>query len=373
MTFARSDGSVLSQWWWTVDRWLLATFVLLLLCGAVFTMAATPAVAMRLELHRFYFVYYHLMYAAISGVVLVGTSLLSLRGTRRLSVVLFLSMLVLMMLVPFFGFNVKGAKRWIQFSSFSLQPSEFMKPSFAILTAWMLSEKHVISTFPGNRIAMGLCVVFVGLLMVQPDLGTACIVFCVWFAQLFVNGLPFLLVGVVGMIAACGLAGSYFLFPHVSNRIDRFFNSAVGDHYQIEKSLEAFSNGRVLGVGPGEGTIKRSLPDAHADFIFSVIGEEFGFVLCMFLVALYTFIVLRGLSIAFREKNSFVVLSLVGLLGEFGLQTFINMASTLYLVPTKGTTLPFISYGGSSMVATSIGMGMVLALTRHRALGEKEE
>ncbi|MDR2416775.1 MAG: putative lipid II flippase FtsW [Holosporales bacterium] len=372
MTFARSDGNMFSQWWWTVDRWLLATLFLLLFCGAVFTMAATPVVAMHLGLHRFHFVYRHLIYAVVANVLMIGTSLLSLRGTRRLSLVLFLLMLVLMVLVPLIGLEVKGAKRWVNLAGFSLQPSEFAKPAFAILTAWVLSEKHIISAFPGNRIAMGLCATFVGLLMLQPDLGMACIVFCIWFAQLFANGLPFFLVGIVIVIATCGLTGAYFLFPHVSNRIDRFLNLEVGDHYQIEKSLEAFRNGGILGVGPGEGTVKRCLPDAHADFIFSVIGEEFGFVFCIFLVALYTFIVLRGLAIAFQEKNSFVVLALVGLLGEFGLQTFINMASTLHLVPTKGITLPFISYGGSSMVATSICMGIVLALTRRRALGEKE-
>jgi cell division protein FtsW len=277
-----------------------------------------------------------------------------------------------MVLVPFVGSEVKGAKRWINLSGFSLQPSELMKPAFSVLTAWVLSEKHIISTFPGNRIAMGLCIVFIGLLMLQPDLGMAYIVFCVWFAQLFANGLPFFFVGIVGAIAVCGLAGAYSLFPHVSNRIDRFLNPDVGDHYQIEKSLEAFSNGGILGVGPGEGTVKRYLPDAHADFIFSVVGEEFGFVFCVFLVALYTFVLLRGLAIAFQEKNTFVVLALVGLLGEFGLQAFINMASTLHLVPTKGMTLPFISYGGSSMVATGICMGLVLALTRRRALGDKE-
>jgi cell division protein FtsW len=201
----------------------------------------------------------------------------------------------------------------------------------------------------------------------------AYIVFGVWFAQLFVNGLPFFLVGIVLCLAFAGLASAYFLFPHVANRVDRFLNPEIGDHYQIEKSLEAFGNGGFLGVGPGEGMVKRYLPDAHADFVFSVIGEEFGFVFCAFLVFLYSFIILRGFFIAFREKSTFIALALVGLLGEFGLQAFINMASTLHLVPTKGMTLPFISYGGSSMVAISISTGMVLALTRKRTLGEKEE
>ncbi|MDR1266817.1 MAG: putative lipid II flippase FtsW [Holosporales bacterium] len=373
MALARSDKSIFSEWWWTVDRWLLASLVLLLSCGAVLTMAATPVVATRLGFPRFYFVHRHLFSLIPSGLLMMGISFLSLRNLRRLALALFVLFIGVMILVPFTGVEVKGARRWISVGSFSLQPSEFVKPALAILTAWALSEKHVNLAFPGNRIAMGLCLLFVGLLAIQPDLGMAYVVFGVWFAQLFTNGLPFFVVGVVLLLAIGGLIGAYFLFPHVAHRIDRFLNPEIGDHYQIGKSLEAFSNGGILGVGPGEGTVKRYLPDAHADFVFSVIGEEFGLIFCLLLVFLYAFIVLRGFAAALREKDTFLSLALVGLLTEFGLQAFINMASTLHLVPTKGMTLPFISYGGSSMVAVGIGMGMVLALTRRRALGEREE
>jgi cell division protein FtsW len=207
------------------------------------------------------------------------------------------------------------------------------------------------------------------LLLKQPDLGQTFVVSCVWFGQFFLAGLPMIAVGILGILGISGLIGAYFIFPHVSSRIDRFLDPAAGDNYQVSRSLEAFMNGGMFGTGPGQGTVKMSLPDAHADFVFAVAGEELGLIWCLILVGLFAFIVMRGFSRVVRDDNLFVLLAGSGLLIQFGLQAAINMGSALHLMPTKGMTLPFISYGGSSLLALGLGMGMVLALTRKRSGG----
>ncbi len=218
-------------------------------------------------------------------------------------------------------------------------------------------------------IAIGLYVVVVALLLSQPDVGMTLVVSAVWFAQFFLAGLPILWVVMFLGLGIVGAAGAYIFFPHVTNRVDRFLKPDVGENYQIERAMEAFQTGGFFGVGPGDGSVKRVVPDAHTDFIFAVVGEEFGVLFCLVLVGLFTFIVLRGFSRLLEEKNFFVVLAAAGLLTQFGLQAIINIGVNLRLMPTKGMTLPFISYGGSSMLALAVLMGMLLALTRRRAGG----
>jgi cell division protein FtsW len=213
---------------------------------------------------------------------------------------------------------------------------------------------------------VALYLLVLGLLLLQPDLGQAVVLSCTWFAEAYLAGLPILLVPVALALGAGGLASAYYVFPHVHSRIDRFLDPAAGDGYQVTRSLEAFTNGGLWGRGPGEGRVKDFLPDAHADFVFAVAGEEMGLIVCLIIVLLFSFIVLRGMSRLLRELNIYVVLAGTGLLVQFGLQAVINMASTLHMMPTKGMTLPFISYGGSSLLALGLGMGMLLAMTRQR-------
>jgi cell division protein FtsW len=264
------------------------------------------------------------------------------------------------------GTEIKGATRWISLGGFSLQPSEFLKPTFAVVTAWMLAAQHGPRRWPGNAVAVLLFAVVVGLLLKQPDLGMTFVVTATWFAQFFLAGLSLFRVAALGIAGAGGLVGAYFVFPHVAARVDGFLDRSSGDTYQIDRSLEAFQNGGLFGRGPGEGTVKLQLPDAHSDFVFAVAGEEFGMIACLLITALFAFVVLRSIARLMQENSQFVQLAGTGVLVGFGLQALINMASSLHLMPTKGMTLPFISYGGSSVLALAMAMGMLLALSRRR-------
>ncbi len=372
IVLARTDTSKLGRWWWTVDRWLLLAILLLFTVGIVLAMAASPAVATRIGLDSFYFVRRHVEMMPIALLIMITVSLASPREIRKISALVFLLCIPLMALVLVAGAEIKGAQRWVALGGFSLQPSEIIKPAFAVVSGALFAAQKQNRGVPGNLIATGLYGLVLGLLLLQPDLGMAFVVSAVWFAQFFVAGLPLMLVGTFAGVGFGGLVGAYFLFPHVQSRVDRFLDPSSGDSFQIERSLEAFMNGGLFGRGPGEGTVKAHLPDAHADFIFSVAGEEFGVIACIAIVGLFAFIVLRGFSRLMQDTNLFVVLASTGLLVQFGLQAVINMASSLHLMPTKGMTLPFLSYGGSSMLGLALGMGMVLALTRKR-FGPEEE
>jgi cell division protein FtsW len=366
MSFARIDQSPVARWWWTVDRWTLLALALLIGFGAVLTMAASPAVAERIGLDNMHFVRRQLALLPLAIGLMFVTSLQSPKTIRRMAVIGFLIAVALVALTFVIGIEIKGARRWINLPGLSLQPSEFVKPTFAVVTGWLLAEGKLREGFPGPLIAAFLYVILVGLLVKQPDLGMAVVISAVWFAQFFLAGLRlyWVVVGLAGGVV--GLIGAYMLLPHVTSRIDRFLDPASGDSYQVDRSIEAFMSGGMWGRGPGEGTVKEFLPDAHADFVFAVAGEELGLVACIIIVLLFAFIVLRGFSRVFQENNLFVVISATGLFVQFGLQAIINMASSLHLMPTKGMTLPFLSYGGSSLLALGLGMGMALALTRRR-------
>ncbi|MEZ5648409.1 MAG: putative peptidoglycan glycosyltransferase FtsW [Alphaproteobacteria bacterium] len=372
IALTRTDTSKLGRWWWTVDRWLLLAILLLFTVGIVLAMAASPAVANRIGLDSFYFVRRHVAMMPIALLIMIAISLANPKEIRKIAGIVFLVCMPLMGLVLIAGAEIKGAQRWIAIGGFSLQPSEIIKPAFAVVSGALFATQKQGRGIPGNLIATVLYGIVLSLLLLQPDLGMAFVVSAVWFAQFFVAGLPLMLVGSFAALGFGGLVGSYFLFPHVQSRVDRFLDPSSGDSFQIEKSLEAFTNGGLFGRGPGEGTVKAHLPDAHADFIFSVAGEEFGIIACIAIVGLFAFIVLRGFSRLMQDTNLFVVLASTGLLVQFGLQAVINMASSLHLMPTKGMTLPFLSYGGSSMLGLAFGMGMILALTRRR-FGPEED
>lgn len=373
MNFGRTDTSIMGRWWWTVDRWTIAALFLLAGVGLLLTMAASPAVADRIGADSFHFIRRQFIFLAPAMVVMVGVSLLTPKQVRRLGVVGFGGCLFLLLAVLFVGPEVKGATRWINVAGISIQPSEFTKPTFAVISAWMFAESRLNPGFPGKSIATGLFLLTALLLLRQPDVGQTLIIASVWGGQFFLAGLPMILVLGLVVLGVVGGVGAYFVFDHVQSRVDRFLDPTGGDAYQVMTALNAFKNGGMFGRGPGEGRVKLVLPDAHTDFILAVAGEEFGIALCLVVVALFAFIVLRGFSRLMKEENLFVVLATAGLLVQFGLQAIVNMASTLRLMPTKGMTLPFISYGGSSMLALALGMGMVLALTRTRYGSEEVE
>jgi cell division protein FtsW len=366
MIFPRIDQSPLARWWWTVDRWTIGGLLVLIAFGAVMSMAASPPVAERLGYAPLHFAERQLATVPVALLIMFAVSLAPPRTIRRIAFIGFVISVVLLAMTFVVGVEIKGARRWIELPGFSLQPSEFIKPTFAVVAAWLFAEQKERPDFPGNLISIALFLLMIAMLIKQPDLGMAVVVGSVWFAQFFMAGLRLYYVAGGTIAGMAGFAGAYLWLPHVTSRVNRFLDPTAGDSYQVNRSMEAFANGGLWGQGPGEGTVKDVLPDAHADFVFAVAGEEFGLIVCILVVCVFAFIVLRGFSRLLQEGNLFVLLSATGLLIQFGLQAAINMASTLHLIPTKGMTLPFISYGGSSMLSLAIAMGMLLALTRRR-------
>lgn len=368
-SMARTDTSAVAHWWWTVDRWLLASVALLMAAGGVFALAASPPVAERIGLESFHFVKRHLIFLPLAGVLLLCFSMMTAVTIRRAAILMFVLFFLLTGMTLVFGPVINGSQRWLYLGGLSIQPTEFLKPAFIVVCAWMFAEQKRSPGFPGNRIAIALCVLVLALLGLQPDFGQALLMFLVWGAQFFIAGLSVAWIALLALAALIGLVFAYTALPHVASRVDRFIDPASGDTYQIDTALSAFRNGGFLGQGPGEGTVKRLLPDAHTDFIFAVIGEEFGLIACLALLVLFSFVLFRGLMHLLYENDQFVFLATAGLLVQFGLQVLINVGVNLNLMPAKGMTLPFISYGGSSLLAASIGMGMILSFSRRTRFG----
>ena len=362
---SRAERGPVADWFWTIDRFFLATFILLMGIGFMLSFTASPAVAERLNLDSFHFVKRHAAFLLPSLAVMVGISFLSPRQVRRTAVIMLLVSLAMMVLVLFFGQEVKGGRRWISLAGLSVQPSEFMKPAFVVVCAWLFSEHARQPEIPGNLFAILFYIIVVALLVAQPDLGQTILTTAVWGGMFFMAGMPWLWIIVLGGVAVGGLVGAYTVLPHVAGRIDRFL-TGEGDTFQVDTAREAIIRGDWLGQGPGEGIVKRIIPDSHTDFIFSVAAEEFGIIFCMVIVLIFAFVVMRGLSHAFRERNDFTRFAVAGLVLQIGIQSMINIGVNLELLPAKGMTLPLISYGGSSMVAISVTAGFILALTRHR-------
>ncbi len=368
MRLTRSDRSLLSDWWFTVDRLMFSAVLLLMVGGLLLSLAASPSVASRIGLDSLHFFKRHALVMGPALIVLVGASLLSPRLIRRASLGVFALSMVLMVVTLILGAEIKGASRWIQFSGFSIQPSEFAKPAFVVVCAWLFAETQSRDDVPSLPLVILFYAVFVVLLVLQPDFGQAFLVTLVWGILFYLAGMPMIWVGALAIGLLMGGMVAYLLVPHVAGRIDRFLNPAAGDTYQTDRAIEAFRNGGWFGTGPGEGTVKQALPDSHADFVFAVVAEEFGLVACLVLVGLFAFIVLRGMMQVRGESDIFIRLGTIGLVTLFGLQAIINMAVKIGLLPAKGMTLPFISYGGSSLVSMALTMGFVLGLTRRRPL-----
>jgi len=366
MKINRTDKSILGQWWWTIDRWGLTAVFAMILFGIVLVTAASPSVAVRIGLEPFHFVYRHLIFLIPTILLIFGISLMNRRMLWRLSSLMFAGSILLIMATLIFGDEVKGASRWIYLFGFSLQPSEFLKPAYAVTGAWLIAKQHQNENFPGVKIATGLLLLGLTLLLMQPDLGMSIVLASIWGVHIFLSGLSFVFIIALILFGCIALIMAYLFFPHVSSRINRFLDPASGDNYQINNSLSAFQNGGLFGTGPGQGEIKTRLPDAHADFIFSVAGEELGLIMTLMLVGLFAFFVIRCINRVLHNRDLFVILATGGLVTQFALQSLIHMGSSLRLLPAKGMTLPFISYGGSSLLALGISTGLLLALTRRR-------
>jgi cell division protein FtsW len=368
--FSRTDKSFLGRWWWTVDRPMLAAFIVLALCGIILIATASPPVAEHLNIDHYHFLKRHLMFLAPALALLIGVSMLEPRQIWRMASILFTLSALAMIFAVFSAVEIKGARRWISVFGFSLQPSEFIKPAFIIIAAWLMALQKSRESFPGNAITAGLYFLVISLLLLQPDLGMTFVVTCCWATQIFLAGFPFRLLIAFALTGVLGLVLSYFSFDHVHRRVDAFLNPDASDNFQVEKSLEAFRAGGILGAGPGQGSVKLHLPDAHADFIFAVAGEEMGLIFIIALMIVFGFIMVRGFNRLMASEEMFPVLAAGGLLAMFGLQAIINMGSSLNVLPAKGMTLPFISYGGSSLLSVGLAMGSVLAFTR-RQTGKK--
>ncbi|MBB5040955.1 putative lipid II flippase FtsW [Shinella fusca] len=362
---SRAERGALADWFWTIDRFFLAAFILLMGVGFMLSFAASPAVAERIGLDSFHFVKRHALFLLPAIAVMLGISFLTPRQVRRAAMILLILSLGAMVLALFFGVEVKGSRRWISIGSFSVQPSEFMKPAFVIVCAWLFAEHARQPEIPGNLFAIILFGIVAALLIAQPDLGQTILTAAVWGGMFFMAGMPWLWIIVLGGAGAGGLLTAYTLLPHVAARIDKFM-TGEGDTFQMDTAREALIRGDWFGQGPGEGIIKRIIPDSHTDFIFSVAAEEFGIVFCMVIVAIFAFVVMRGLNHAFKERNDFTRFAVAGLVLQIGIQSMINIGVNLELLPAKGMTLPLISYGGSSMIAICVTAGFILALTRHR-------
>ena len=364
---SRAEPSLSGRWWWSIDRFILTALVALMVSGVVLLMAGGPPVAERLGLSTFHFVNRQAAYLAGAMVIFLGVSLMTPRQVRRTALLLYVTSLAMVVATLYFGVEVKGARRWLTLGPLgSVQPSEFLKPAFVVMAAWAFAEGTRRPDLPGTILALLLLPFTIVPLVLQPDFGQTMLVSLVWAGLFFVAGLHWFWVIGLGGIGAVGIVVAYEFVPHVRARIERFMDKGSGDSFQVDTALESFAQGGWLGKGPGEGTVKRILPDAHTDFIFAVTAEEFGIVVCMLLVALFAVIVIRALFVAQKAEDPFIRLAVTGLALLFGIQAAINMMVNLHMMPAKGMTLPFISYGGSSLLSLAVGTGFLLALTRRR-------
>ena len=365
--FSRTDQSALSDWWWTIDRTLLFIITFLAIIGVAMVTTASPAVAERLGYAPFYFLTKHMIFLIGALVIMLFLSFISEQWIWRLSALGFALSIIAMILTVIMGYETKGGQRWLSVVGFNIQPSEFLKPSFLVVSAWIITKAKESKGQTIRRLQLlNLALLFLclGLLIAQPDFGMSALLVLSFCTQLFLSGFSIRYFILLGGLCVVGLLAAYLTLDHVTSRIDRFINPASGDTYQIDRSMESFANGGLIGAGPGQGTIKMQLPDAHSDFIFSVAGEEFGFLLTLGLIGLYAFMLYHGLKRLMLKDSLFAMLAGGSLLAMIAIQSMIHMGSAMQLIPTKGMTLPFISYGGSSVLAIGYTLGVVLALTR---------
>ena len=363
----RSESSVVGDWWHTVDRWSLGAVLMLFALGLVLGLAASPPLAHKNDLWTYHYVVRQAVFVTMALGLIASISMFSTTMLRRLGVVLFVGALAATMALPWLGTDFgKGATRWYSLGFFSLQPSEFLKPGFVLISAWLMAGSFARFGPPGRTLSGLAAIGIAAMLALQPDFGQAVLVMAVWLTMVFVSGAPIVTLLVLGGLIGVGGTYSYFNSDHFAGRINGYLASEVDPHTQLAYAQSAISEGGLFGVGAAQGSVKWTLPDAHTDFIIAVAAEEFGLILTLIIIGLYLFITVRALGRLMEERNPFIRLGGTGLAVLFGLQAFVNMAVAIRLLPAKGMTLPFISYGGSSMLAAAIAMGALLALTRER-------
>ncbi|WP_170585738.1 putative lipid II flippase FtsW [Ruegeria arenilitoris] len=362
---------ILPKWWRTIDRWTMSCVLILFAIGLLLGLASSPPLAQRNGFDPFHYVERQALFGVLALIAMMLTSMMSPTLVRRLAVLGFLASFVALAFLPVFGTDFgKGAVRWYSLGFASLQPSEFLKPGFIVVAAWLLAAAQEINGPPGRLWSFALCMSIVGMLVMQPDFGQACLILFGWGVMYFVAGAPmFLLLGMAGAVVLGGMF-AYANSEHFARRIDGFLNQEVDPTTQLGYATNAIREGGLFGVGVGEGQVKWSLPDAHTDFIIAVAAEEYGLILVLIIIALYSIIVVRSLLRLMRERDMFTRLAGTGLACMFGVQAMINMGVAVRLLPAKGMTLPFVSYGGSSLIAGGIALGMLLAFTRNRPQGE---
>ncbi|UUV05103.1 MULTISPECIES: putative lipid II flippase FtsW [Ruegeria] len=362
---------ILPKWWRTIDRWTMSCVLILFAIGLLLGLASSPPLAGRNGFDPFHYVERQAIFGGLALIAMLLTSMMSPTLVRRLAVLGFLGAFVALVFLPVFGTDFgKGAVRWYSLGFASLQPSEFLKPGFVVVAAWLLAASQEINGPPGRIWSFALCMAIVGMLVMQPDFGQACLILFGWGVMYFVAGAPMLLlVGMAGFVVLGGMF-AYSNSEHFARRIDGFLNQEVDPTTQLGYATNAIREGGLFGVGVGEGQVKWSLPDAHTDFIIAVAAEEYGLILVLIIIALYSLIVVRSLLRLMRERDMFIRLAGTGLACMFGVQAMINMGVAVRLLPAKGMTLPFVSYGGSSLIAGGIAVGMLLAFTRNRPQGE---
>ena len=362
---------VLPRWWRTIDKWSLTAIMVLFGIGLLLGLAASVPLATRNGLSDFHYVQRQAFFGGVALVVMVAVSMLPPAAIRRLGTIGFVFSFIALMLLPFFGTDFgKGAVRWFSFGFASVQPSEFLKPGFMVLAAWLMAASQDLNGPPGKSISMALAASIVMLLAIQPDFGQAALILFGWGVIYFVAGAPMTLIVVIVAIVGFGATIAYESSEHFARRIDGFLNPEIDPRSQIGYATNAIQEGGFFGVGVGEGQVKWTLPDAHTDFIIAVAAEEYGLILVLVIIGLYATIVVRSLFRLMRERDPFVRLAGTGLACIFGVQAMINMGVAVRLLPAKGMTLPFVSYGGSSLIAAGITVGMLLALTRTRPQGQ---
>jgi cell division protein FtsW len=362
---------VLPKWWRTIDKWSMSCVLMLFGVGLLLGFAASPPLAEKNGFAPFHYVQRQMFFGGIAMIAMLLTSMMSPLLVRRLAVIGFLAALVALMLLPFLGTDFgKGAVRWYSLGFASVQPSEFLKPGFVVAAAWMMAASREIGGPPGMSWSFILTIIIVAFLALQPDFGQAALVLFAWGVMYFVAGAPILLLAAMAGLVVLAGSFAYSNSEHFARRIDGFLSPDVDPTTQLGFATNAIQEGGFFGVGVGEGTVKWSLPDAHTDFIIAVAAEEYGLVLVMCIIALYTTVVVRSLMRLMRERDPFIRLAGTGLACIFGVQAMINMAVAVRLLPAKGMTLPFISYGGSSLIAGGIAVGMLFAFTRSRPQGE---
>jgi len=363
--FDRRYMNFVKKWWIDIDKINFLMVLGIIVFGLMMTATSSPMIAKKINVDKFFFVKKQLVFAFVAIILLISISFLDQEKIKIFSLIGLIVTLALLVAVLLFGSEAKGAKRWVPILGFTLQPSEFAKTFFIIFNAFLLQRLHFEKWQIKYGISAGLFFIIVCLLILQPDFGMTLTLTVLWVAQLFAYGLPLPFISALGVIGLIGGVGAYIAFPHVEDRINKFLDSGE-KNYQAERSIDAFVNGGFFGEGPGNGMVKKFIPDAHTDFIFAVVGEEYGIFSCAIIVIIFAYLITRIIKRALDEEDMFVYLSLCGLMMQFTMQVIVNIGVSLKLLPTKGMTLPFISYGGSSMISMAICFGLILAFTKRK-------